>query len=84
MRDMYGSVTKVMIDARSGASLLNLPLDRLLQTAGGRLGADRPGAAACAPLDVPPGPPAPSMSARAKASAAATAKVADFSIEATP
>jgi membrane protease subunit HflK len=33
MRDFYGSVTKVMIDGRNGASLLNLPLDRLLQQA---------------------------------------------------
>jgi membrane protease subunit HflK len=54
MRDMYSSVTKVMIDAHGSASLLNLPLDRLLQQAAAAPAA--PGAAAppAAPLDVPP------------------------------
>jgi membrane protease subunit HflK len=45
MRDVYSNITKVMIDARS-TSLLGLPLDRLLQQAGG---AGAPGAAAPAP-----------------------------------
>jgi membrane protease subunit HflK len=31
MREVYSNVSKVMIDARNGASLLNLPLDKLLQ-----------------------------------------------------
>jgi membrane protease subunit HflK len=53
MRDMYASVTKVMIDSRGNASLLNLPLDRLLQQAAA---APTPPSAAppSAPLDVPP------------------------------
>ncbi len=33
MREVYSNITKVMIDARNNASLLNLPLDRLLQQA---------------------------------------------------
>ena len=33
MQQIYSNVTKVMVDARSGANLLNLPLDRLLQQA---------------------------------------------------
>ncbi|MEO5882142.1 MAG: FtsH protease activity modulator HflK [Caldimonas sp.] len=53
MRDIYGSVSKVMIDSRNGASLLNLPLDRLLQqsTAGSAPGGQ---AAAPAVIDAPP------------------------------
>ena len=55
MRDMYSSVTKVMIDARSGASLLNLPLDRLLQTAAAGSAPTGPAPPPAAPLDAPPG-----------------------------
>ena len=33
MREVYTNISKVMIDARNNASLLNLPLDRLLQQA---------------------------------------------------
>ena len=33
MREVYSNVSKVMIDARNNASLLNLPLDKLLQQA---------------------------------------------------
>ena len=33
MREVYSNITKVMIDARNNTSLLNLPLDRLLQQA---------------------------------------------------
>ena len=53
MRDMYASVTKVMIDSRGNASLLNLPLDKLLQQAAAA--PTPPGATPpSAPLDVPP------------------------------
>ena len=55
MRDMYSNVTKVMIDARSGASLLNLPLDRLLQTAVAGSAPTGPAPPPAAPLDAPPG-----------------------------
>ncbi len=48
MRDIYSNVTKVMIDARNGASLLNLPLDRLLQQS----------SAGSAPSGAPPVPAA--------------------------
>ncbi len=33
MREVYGNITKVMIDARNNTSLLQLPLERLLQQA---------------------------------------------------
>jgi len=54
MRDMYSNVTKVMIDSRGGASLLNLPLDRLLQQAAAGSAPSGPVAPPAAPLDAPP------------------------------
>ncbi|QDL54726.1 FtsH protease activity modulator HflK [Rhodoferax aquaticus] len=35
MQQIYTNVTKVMVDTRQGASLLNLPLDKILQMNGG-------------------------------------------------
>ncbi len=43
MQQVYGNVTKVMIDSRSGSNLLYLPLDKLMPTPGG--GAERAPAA---------------------------------------
>ena len=54
MRDIYSNVTKVMIDARSGASLLNLPLDRLLQQAAAGSAPSGPAPAPAASVDTPP------------------------------
>ena len=54
MRDIYSNVTKVMIDARSGASLLNLPLDRLLQQAAAGSAPTGPAPPPAAAVDVPP------------------------------
>lgn len=34
MQQIYASVTKILVESRQGASLLNLPLDRILQQAG--------------------------------------------------
>lgn len=50
MQQIYSSVTKVMVDARSGSNLLYLPLDKLLQQAGSAQssGASAPSAAASA------------------------------------
>jgi membrane protease subunit HflK len=50
MREVYSSITKVMIDAHSNTSLLQLPLDRLLQQA-----------AASPPAGAPPPAPAPGV-----------------------
>jgi membrane protease subunit HflK len=46
MQQVYGNVTKVMVDSRSGSNLLYLPLDKLLQQAG-----------APAPVATPAAPP---------------------------
>jgi membrane protease subunit HflK len=48
MQQVYGNVTKVMVDSRSGSNLLYLPLDKLLQQAG----APAPAAAPVAPPPV--------------------------------
>ena len=56
MSQVYQNVTKVMIDARNNASLLSLPLDKLLQqsVAGSAPAAAAPAGAAPAPVDAPP------------------------------
>jgi membrane protease subunit HflK len=48
MQQVYGNVTKVMVDSRSGSNLLYLPLDKLLQQAG----APAPAATPVAPAPV--------------------------------
>ena len=55
MREIYSNVTKVMIDARSGANLLYLPLDRLLQQAAAGSAPTGPAPPPAAPVDAPPG-----------------------------
>jgi membrane protease subunit HflK len=47
MQQIYSNVTKVMVDSRNGSNLLYLPLDRLLQQAGG------PATGGAAPVVVP-------------------------------
>ena len=56
MREVYSSITKVMIDARNNSSLLQLPLDRLLQQAAASTAAPAAGSAPAAPaaVDTPP------------------------------
>jgi membrane protease subunit HflK len=48
MREVYSNITKVMIDARNNTSLMQLPLDKLLQQAAASpaSGAAAPAAAA--------------------------------------
>ncbi|MBV8604499.1 MAG: FtsH protease activity modulator HflK [Pelomonas sp.] len=50
MRQIFKSVTKVMVDSRNGSSLLYLPLDKLLQQSGASAGA-APAAAAVTSVD---------------------------------
>ena len=35
MQQVYGNVSKVLVDSRAGSNLLYLPLDKLMQQAGG-------------------------------------------------
>ena len=54
MQQVYSNVTKVMVDSRSGSNLLYLPLDRLLQQAGGNVPAATAGAVEpAAPVPAP-------------------------------
>jgi len=55
MQQIYSSVTKILIDSRSGSNLLYLPLDKIIQ------GVSQGGAAAPAPEPMPT-PSAPSSS----------------------
>jgi membrane protease subunit HflK len=55
MQQVYTSVTKVLVDSRQGNSLLYLPLDKLLQQAGGPV----EGACAAPPASAAPALPAP-------------------------
>jgi membrane protease subunit HflK len=52
MQQVYGNVSKVMVDVRNGSNLLYLPLDRLMQQAGGT-------APAATPVPATPSPEAP-------------------------
>jgi membrane protease subunit HflK len=52
MQEIYGRVTKVMVDSRQGSNLMYLPLDKLMQLSGG---ADAAGAA----MPAAPQSPAP-------------------------
>ncbi len=65
MQQIFANVTKVLIDSRQGATLLNLPLDKILQ-----LGATGEPAPAVAPASASPSTPtttvAPSAEARSR------------------
>ena len=52
MQQIYGNVSKVLVDVKNGANLLYLPLDKLLQQAG-----VAPGNAVAAPAVEPPATP---------------------------
>jgi len=49
MQQVYSNVTKVMVDSRSGSNLLYLPLDKLMQQAGGVPSAVQGGSASIVP-----------------------------------
>jgi membrane protease subunit HflK len=44
MQQVYSNVSKVMVDSRNGSNLLYLPLDKLIQQAGGTVTATPPAA----------------------------------------
>jgi membrane protease subunit HflK len=58
MQQVFSNVSKVMVDSRSGSNLLYLPLDKLMQQAGG--------AAAAAPTPQPTEVPAAAPAADAR------------------
>ena len=65
MREVYSNISKVMIDARNNASLLSLPLDRLLQQAAAGTAA-APAGSAPAPATADPTPPSGAVDVRSR------------------
>lgn len=62
MQQVYGNVTKVLVDSRQGSNLLYLPLDKLMQAAGQPAAASTSGAAADSTLaGSSAGTPAPAL-----------------------
>ena len=59
MREVYGNVSKVMVDVKGGNNLLYLPLDKLMQAAGGAVAPTA--ATVAAPGEGSPTPPAASV-----------------------
>jgi membrane protease subunit HflK len=59
MREVYGNVSKVMVDVKGGNNLLYLPLDKLMQAAGGAVAPTA--APVVAPGEGSPTPPAASV-----------------------
>lgn len=55
MQEIYGSVSKILVDSRSSGNLLYLPLDKLMQSAGAS-GAAAVSATAAAPVQTQPEP----------------------------
>jgi membrane protease subunit HflK len=66
MREVYSNITKVMIDARNNSSLLNLPLDKLLQQSAAAPAAPATGAAATPPTASEAPPPSNSVDVRSR------------------
>lgn len=55
MQQVYSNVSKVMVDSRNGSNLLYLPLDKLIQQAGGTVTASVPTPAAVPDSTIPSG-----------------------------
>jgi membrane protease subunit HflK len=51
MQQVYGNVTKVLVDSRQGSNLLYLPIDKIMQMSA------QTGVAATAPVDAPAAAP---------------------------
>lgn len=69
MTQIYGNVTKIMVDSRAGNNLLYLPLDKIMQmSASGDVPASGPAAAATTPASPTPATPAPAADARSRES----------------
>ncbi|MFY3383973.1 FtsH protease activity modulator HflK [Paracidovorax sp. MALMAid1276] len=56
MQQIYGNVTKILVDSRQGSNLLYLPLDKIMQGVAAGQGPAEPGGAAAAPAPASPAP----------------------------
>jgi membrane protease subunit HflK len=66
MQQIYGSVTKVLVESRQGANLLYLPLDKIMQGVATGVGPLEPSAATAAPAGAPGAPGSLSNDSRAR------------------
>ena len=66
MREIYGNVTKVMVDSRSGSNLLYLPLDKIMQQVGQPAGTPAAATPTTAAPTTPASTPEPAADARAR------------------
>ena len=66
MQQIYGSVTKVLVDSRQGSNLLYLPLDKIMQGVATGSGAQDSSTAIVAPTGVPAAPASLSTDPRAR------------------
>lgn len=70
MQQIYGNVSKVMVESRQGSNLLYLPLDKIMQGmatgAGPAAGTESPAPASAAPSLTPPAPSATLNDPRAR------------------
>jgi membrane protease subunit HflK len=64
MAEVYANVTKVLVDTRGGANLIQLPLDKLVQAAAA--GASSPSAGAAPAPQAAPADPSPGLELRAR------------------
>jgi modulator of FtsH protease HflK len=62
MQQIYGNVTKVLIDSKSGSNLLYLPLDKIMQMTG----QSAPASTSAAPVTTPVPQRVPDNSARSR------------------
>ena len=63
MQQIYGNVTKVLVESRQGSNLLYLPLDKIMQGVASGSGAlDAPAATSPSPAVSSPATPAPTFS----------------------
>lgn len=57
MQQIYGNVTKILVDSRQGSSLLYMPLDKIIQSVGGGSIASDGATVTVAPSSPPSAPP---------------------------
>lgn len=65
MQQIYGNVTKILVDSKQGNNLLYLPLDKIMQSSVNSAAASQAPAASSAPAVSPQTPPPPSSTGTA-------------------
>jgi membrane protease subunit HflK len=66
MQQIYGNVTKILVESRQGGNMLFMPLDRIMQQVQGGAGAPAEAPAATPPAPTPPAPASAGPDARTR------------------